>query len=92
MGHFKKLYKLRWQLQLAPLLPSLLEVSLLAIVVELLTNCTILAKDPNFGASTTMHNGLNVCEKKDEEGSWINNSFDTKAFNLNEDFYFNQVN
>jgi hypothetical protein len=31
-----------------------------------------------------------VFEKKDEEGK-INNSFDTKAFNLNGNFYFNQV-
>jgi hypothetical protein len=31
------------------LLPSLLEISLLAIVIELVTNCSILAKDPNLG-------------------------------------------
>jgi hypothetical protein len=74
------------------LLPSLLEISLLAIVIELVTNCSILARDPNLGVFTIMHNGPNVCEEKDEKGR-INNSFDTKAFNLNEIFYnFNQVN
>jgi hypothetical protein len=57
------------------------------IVIELVTNCSILAKDPNLGAFTIMHNGLNVCEEKDEEGR-INNSFDTKAFNLNEFYFF----
>jgi hypothetical protein len=31
-----------------------------------------------------------VFEDKDEEGK-INNNFDTKAFNLNGVFYFNQV-
>ncbi len=92
LGHFKNLYKLHWQLRLAPLFPSLLEVSLLIIVIELLTNYTILPKDPNLGASAIMHNGPNVCEEKDEESSRINKSFDTQAFNLNEDFYFNQVN
>jgi hypothetical protein len=45
----------------------------------------ILVKDPNLGASTTMHNRPSVCEEKDEKGR-INNSFDTKAFNLNEFF------
>ncbi len=69
-----------------------MEVSLLIIVIELLTNYTILPKDPNLGASAIMHNGPNVCEEKDEESSRINKSFDTQAFNLNEDFYFNQVN
>ncbi len=88
LWHFKELNKLHWWLWLAPLLPSLLEVLLLVIVVELVIDCSILVKDPNLGAFATMHNGPNVCEEKDEEGR-INNSFDTKAFNLNEDFYFN---
>jgi hypothetical protein len=31
-----------------------------------------------------------VFEEKNEKGK-INNSFDTKTFNINGDFYFNQV-
>jgi hypothetical protein len=60
------------------------------MIIKLVTNFSILVEDPNLGASTTMHNGLNVCEEKDEEGR-INNSFPTKAFNFNGDLNFNQV-
>jgi hypothetical protein len=60
------------------------------IITIPIANYSILAKDPNLAASTTMHNGLNVFEEKDEKGR-INNIFVTKTFNFNGDLNFNQV-
>jgi hypothetical protein len=67
-----------------------LKVSSSTIIIKLVAKYSILVEDPNLGASTAMHNGLNVCEEKDEEGR-INNNFASKAFNFNGDFNFNQV-
>jgi len=62
----------------------------MTIITKLVADYSILAKDPNLGASIAMENGLDVCKEKDEEGR-INNSFGTKAFNSNGGFNFNQL-